>query len=214
VEPSEAGRPPRKGRTNSDVSQLDFNETKLHMTETPATIQSVLVHDFAAAPKSHSRKDSTSDSLASDATLLPGHSGHETDVQRPPSPPPPAENLQDILATSSLPPTVLSSPALRAVNDAAQQTANSSPAHRPSHRSTRNKTARPAKKPGPPPVSAFEGTIARATVDTTLAVIPAEAFKKLTRKFPKASGSIVQVVLERFSRVTFMTGKADAILTL
>lgn len=50
-----------------------------------------------------------------------------------------------------------------------------------------------------------EGTVARATVDSTLAVIPTEAFKKLTRKFPKATGSIVQVVLERFSRVTFMT---------
>jgi lysophospholipid hydrolase len=55
--------------------------------------------------------------------------------------------------------------------------------------------------------TALNGTIARATVDTTLAVIPAEAFRKLTRKFPKASGTIVQVVLERFSRVTFMTGK-------
>jgi len=54
--------------------------------------------------------------------------------------------------------------------------------------------------------AALDGTIARATVDTTLAVIPAEAFRKLTRKFPKASGTIVQVVLERFSRVTFMTG--------
>lgn len=54
---------------------------------------------------------------------------------------------------------------------------------------------------------AFKGTIARATTDTTLAVIPAEAFRKLTRKFPKASGTVVQVVLERFSRVTFMTGQ-------
>lgn len=51
---------------------------------------------------------------------------------------------------------------------------------------------------------AMKGTIARATVDSTLAVIPAEAFRKLTRKYPKATGSIVQVVLERFSRVTFM----------
>ena len=38
------------------------------------------------------------------------------------------------------------------------------------------------------------GTIARATTDTTLAVIPAEAFKRLTKKFPKASGHIVQGV--------------------
>ena len=56
----------------------------------------------------------------------------------------------------------------------------------------------------------MHGTIARATVDTTLAVIPAEAFKKLTRKFPKAAGTVVQVVLERFSRVTFMTGKCTS----
>jgi lysophospholipid hydrolase len=32
-----------------------------------------------------------------------------------------------------------------------------------------------------------EGTIARATVDTTLAVIPAEAFRRLTKKFPNAA---------------------------
>ena len=57
--------------------------------------------------------------------------------------------------------------------------------------------------------NALDGTIARAVTETTLAFIPAEAFRKLTRKFPKASGTIVQVVLERFSRVTFMTGEGD-----
>jgi len=36
------------------------------------------------------------------------------------------------------------------------------------------------------------GVVARATVDTTLAVIPAEAFRRLTKKFPKATGHIVQ----------------------
>jgi lysophospholipid hydrolase len=36
------------------------------------------------------------------------------------------------------------------------------------------------------------GVIARATEDTTLAVIPAEAFKRLTKKHPKATGHIVQ----------------------
>ncbi|KAI0964373.1 hypothetical protein AcW1_001208, partial [Taiwanofungus camphoratus] len=45
--------------------------------------------------------------------------------------------------------------------------------------------------------------IARATEDSTLAVIPAEAFRRLTRKFPKATAHIVQVILTRFSRVTF-----------
>ncbi len=43
----------------------------------------------------------------------------------------------------------------------------------------------------PEPKQTTEGVIGRATVDTTLAVIPAEAFKRLTRLFPKASGHIV-----------------------
>ncbi|KAM0746509.1 patatin-domain-containing protein [Meredithblackwellia eburnea MCA 4105] len=50
-----------------------------------------------------------------------------------------------------------------------------------------------------------EGTIARATVDTTLAVIPAEAFRRLTKKFPNAAAHIVQVILTRLQRVTFLT---------
>ena len=36
------------------------------------------------------------------------------------------------------------------------------------------------------------GTVVRAVNDTTLAVIPAEAFGRLTKKFPKASAHIVQ----------------------
>ncbi|CAI2172102.1 9969_t:CDS:2 [Funneliformis geosporum] len=47
---------------------------------------------------------------------------------------------------------------------------------------------------------------ARATVDTTLAVIPAEAFHRLTEKFPKSVANIVQVILTRFQRVTLWTG--------
>lgn len=65
------------------------------------------------------------------------------------------------------------------------------------------------------------GTVARATEDTTLAVIPAEAFRRLTKQFPNASAHIVQgrlspstpkdglftklslVIMTRFSRVTF-----------
>lgn len=49
------------------------------------------------------------------------------------------------------------------------------------------------------------GTIGRATMDTTLAVIPAEAFKRLTKKFPNSAAHIVQVILTRLSRVTFRT---------
>ncbi|THV06596.1 patatin-domain-containing protein [Dendrothele bispora CBS 962.96] len=51
--------------------------------------------------------------------------------------------------------------------------------------------------------SVYHGLVARATEDTTLAVIPAEAFRRLTKKYPKATGHIVQVILTRFSRVTF-----------
>ncbi|EKM84018.1 hypothetical protein AGABI1DRAFT_33142 [Agaricus bisporus var. burnettii JB137-S8] len=61
--------------------------------------------------------------------------------------------------------------------------------------SSRPKTSLPSR--------AHRGVIARATVDSTLAVIPAEAFKRLTKQHPKATGHIVQVILTRFSRVTF-----------
>ncbi len=91
----------------------------------------------------------------------------------------------------------------------------------------------PTASPGSPPIMVgrpptprsrlarqiHQGVVARATVDSTLAVIPAEAFRRLTKKFPKASSHIVQgilnsiyhmdrysfllVILTRFSRVTF-----------
>ncbi|ORY84493.1 hypothetical protein BCR37DRAFT_345743 [Protomyces lactucae-debilis] len=54
--------------------------------------------------------------------------------------------------------------------------------------------------------SVHPGVIARANIDTTLAVIPAEAFRRLTRIYPKASAHIVQVIMTRFQRVTFATG--------
>lgn len=47
--------------------------------------------------------------------------------------------------------------------------------------------------------------IARASVDTTIAVIPAMPFRRLTRIYPKATAHIVQVILTRFQRVTFLT---------
>ncbi|RAL11950.1 lysophospholipase [Aspergillus homomorphus CBS 101889] len=47
--------------------------------------------------------------------------------------------------------------------------------------------------------------VARAMVDTTIAIIPASAFRRLTRVYPKATAHIVQVILTRLQRVTFMT---------
>ncbi|KAK9367462.1 hypothetical protein V1509DRAFT_626721 [Lipomyces kononenkoae] len=54
--------------------------------------------------------------------------------------------------------------------------------------------------------SAAPEIIARASVDSTIAIIPAEAFRRLTRKYPKSAAHIVQVILARFQRVTFQTG--------
>ncbi|CCM03650.1 uncharacterized protein FIBRA_05794 [Fibroporia radiculosa] len=64
----------------------------------------------------------------------------------------------------------------------------------------------PSERPAPNVVTDQEGhysVVARATEDSSLAVIPAEAFRRLTKKFPKATAHIVQVILTRFSRVTF-----------
>ncbi|KAG0166082.1 phosphatidylcholine and lysophosphatidylcholine phospholipase [Apophysomyces sp. BC1034] len=67
--------------------------------------------------------------------------------------------------------------------------------------------------------SVHPNIIACASVDTTLAVIPEEAFHKLTQKFPKAAAHIVQVIVTRFQRVTLMTshrylGLTDELLRL
>jgi lysophospholipid hydrolase len=47
--------------------------------------------------------------------------------------------------------------------------------------------------------------VARAMVDTTIAIIPASAFRRLTRMYPRATSHIVQVILTRLQRVTFST---------
>ncbi len=53
--------------------------------------------------------------------------------------------------------------------------------------------------------SAHPDVIARATVDTTIAIIPASAFRRLIRIYPKATSHIVHVILSRFQRVTLAT---------
>jgi len=69
-----------------------------------------------------------------------------------------------------------------------------------------------AGKRPPRPVPKRTGTtsvhpdiIARATVDTTIAIIPASAFRRLIRVYPKATAHIVHVILSRFQRVTLAT---------
>lgn len=57
---------------------------------------------------------------------------------------------------------------------------------------TSTQTASTRRRPVPVPESASYGVVARASEDSTLAVIPAEAFRRLTKKFPKAAAHIVQ----------------------
>lgn len=73
--------------------------------------------------------------------------------------------------------------------------------------------ARGQSRPSPSRTSSYQPPkmkrrviVAKAMVDTTLAVIPAEAFHRLTQKFPQAAAHIVQVILIRFQRVTLLTG--------
>lgn len=84
-------------------------------------------------------------------------------------------------------------------------------------------TGTEARKPKRPPKqnasrsrsrkSAHPDIVARATVDTTIAIIPATAFRRLTRVYPKATAHIVQVILTRLQRVTLGTGHAYLGLT-
>lgn len=47
--------------------------------------------------------------------------------------------------------------------------------------------------------------MAQAKTDCTIAIIPADSFRRLTRKWPNAASHIVQIVLTRLYRVTFQT---------
>lgn len=55
------------------------------------------------------------------------------------------------------------------------------------------------------PKSVHPDIVARAVVDTTIAIIPASAFRRLTQVYPKATAHIVQVILARLQRVTLST---------
>lgn len=81
-------------------------------------------------------------------------------------------------------------------------------AHKPNreHRSSQSRSKSKSK-------SAHPDIVARAKVDTTIAIIPATAFRRLTRVYPKATAHIVQVILTRLQRVTLATGHAYLGLT-
>ncbi|RFU35340.1 hypothetical protein B7463_g925, partial [Scytalidium lignicola] len=79
-----------------------------------------------------------------------------------------------------------------------------SPVHVPRHRAKLRRTTTSSYHPD---------IVARATVDTTIAIIPASAFRRLTRIYPKATAHIVQVILTRLQRVTLATGHSYLGLT-
>lgn len=58
--------------------------------------------------------------------------------------------------------------------------------------SSSGRTRSTKRHPGETHATSHYGVVARATEDSTLAVIPAEAFRRLTKKFPKATAHIVQ----------------------
>lgn len=57
-----------------------------------------------------------------------------------------------------------------------------------------------------PATPRLENVIAHAVEDSTIAIIPQAAFSRVTRKYPKSSTHIIQVIMARLSRVTFQTG--------
>lgn len=200
------GRPEGKSRTNSDVSQLDegiLGKGKKVMDDNELPIPGPA---SAPTPTTQTRARSLSDTSAGRHRDSISSSGDDDTIR---------ESSSDVDETDG---EGHGDTTFRATDFAMQDpnlpTTGGSRRSSPASRKGRAQSFRPPTRdsqthgrPGPKlGPTALNGTIARATVDTTLAVIPAEAFRKLTRKFPKASGTIVQVVLERFSRVTFMTG--------
>lgn len=71
----------------------------------------------------------------------------------------------------------------------------------------------PGRSKGGRRKSVHPDIVARATVDTTIAIIPATAFHRLTRVYPKATAHIVQVILTRLQRVTLATAHSYLGLT-
>lgn len=62
------------------------------------------------------------------------------------------------------------------------------------------------ERPAEPSIHPVNNAMAYAVEDSTIAIIPQSAFRRLTSKFPKATGHIIQVIMARLSRVTFQTG--------
>jgi lysophospholipid hydrolase len=79
--------------------------------------------------------------------------------------------------------------------------------------SWRSRNYRNSNEKSDKPKSVHPDIVARARIDTTIAIIPATAFHRLTRVYPKATAHIVQVILTRLQRVTLATAHSYLGLT-
>ncbi|KAL8828611.1 MAG: hypothetical protein Q9191_002492 [Dirinaria sp. TL-2023a] len=133
----------------------------------------------------------TPESMPATPAELPPHLGHPTTGR-------PRNSSVGILSNGmpAVPPLSLDSPS-RVDEDGHSRSEE--------QHETRNK-ARSRK-------SVHPDIVARATVDTTIAIIPATAFHRLTRGYPKATAHIVQVILTRLQRVTLATAHSYLGLT-
>ena len=86
-----------------------------------------------------------------------------------------------------------------------------SPSHQQNHTSKQKRMS--SRQASLVQKSVHPDIVARATVDTTIAIIPASAFRRLTRVYPKATAHIVQVILTRLQRVTLSTAHSYLGLT-
>lgn len=192
---AEAGSLRKKARADSDVSQMD-NGTMGRRVASPDAIlhagPNLGRHRSLSADTSRStlRQESRSSSATAEGEDI----SLSVSISEPPSPLVVPTTRPELRQVASIP------------RFRGRTPATARPLASPTRESPRKEKLKSPDTHDAGP-AALQGTIARATVDTTLAVIPAKAFKTLTKKYPKASGTVVQVVLERFSRVTFMTGE-------
>lgn len=169
----------RRGRFNSDVSNFDLgNADTRSISPHPAARRS------GSVVSSHSSASTIQGALDQDNQTTSLHIPTVSD-----------DAEQDYTAATWSPPSE-------------SKSSPGTPQYRPSERASETyfspTSARPAK--ARQTNAPQQGIIARAVTDTTLAVIPAEAFRRLTQKFPKASAHIVQ---GRLHSTCFACGFAD-----
>ena len=181
---SESKKRPPMDR-DPDVSEFNLNEhnyaqrTGRTTNPLPPSASSVSLDPSRSRLFGNTGRPGSTSSFASSSTLMRDSrddSDSATEAGSPP--PPPSAQMRHLDPIASLPTTPgysASSAGLHSSNP---------------FDSAASSTSRMKEGAGREQVR--EGTIARATVDTTLAVIPAEAFRRLTKKFPNAAAHIVQ----------------------